>query len=529
MIRIIRYLFYLCIALAMWECSSQSDSILNPNTDLEEPEITLCLQVNLNDAVGTDFPTTRDDNEVTDLSDAKFEGAAWTFEKIHTLRVIIVRPDNTVEHNRLVSLPGLESVNKFGELEFKVSTDQGTFSTSNPTERTETKRVFLVANEAAIQPESILNTIRSLKEGDKIELSNDGAPSWIMENTSWSGYAMPIINNDDKEDEKQKLFVPMTEFFNVDVKVDLNQTSSKIFQYEKMFITRTLIKFEFSVEGEGIDDLKINSIKFGNLNQKEYLFPYQTEYSPGKYTQLSDDDEGRIITKYTIPENNLSASYIFSPDNFGFKKNAPAALSNVYRPQLYFCESQNFNGTPSHDHIYEVSISGIMTSDKNITQDFKFTPKSLPNLASLPRNTVVKIHFIVKTYDLLCEVVVFPYTAINLNPEFGFAPPISDVLTIAPTMELNMITEGLLSASYTSTVGTKIDKLIWVSSDPSIILLEPEKNDPDPESQLYVKPSDSIELPLEERIKVLPQKQGTTYITVYSQTGLVARCKVTVK
>ena len=70
--------------------------------------------------------------------DDYFEGPLYQYERMRSLRVIIVRPDGTVEHNELVSgeLPS-SGVSYYNGVRVRV-------------EGNETKRVYLFANEASI-------------------------------------------------------------------------------------------------------------------------------------------------------------------------------------------------------------------------------------------------------------------------------------------------------------------------------------------------------------------------------------------
>lgn len=422
MIKNVQSILIFCLLGILVGCNSSSNYNLESGLNKDDQTVTLCLQVSINDATGSHYSSTRAEEEVGNPEkNTQFVGPYNNFEKIHTLRVLIVRPDNTVEINSLNTLPDLQSVSDFQELKYTVSTSQGYLDEADYKIK-EKKRIYLIANEASIQPESLRERITSLKEGGQYENLYNGAiiTKWIMEN-SWDSYAVPMINNDVADNQKK--FVPMSEFFDVVVEGNLKKKSEKPLQIEKLFVTRTLVKFEFSVEGSVSERFKITQIQFDKLGQKEYLFPYLTEYSPLKNQPLGVQDEGRIITRYQTPQNdgNPVKDYIFKPENFGFTSEISTEkdLVSTYNPQLYFCETTNLNGDKDGNQIYKILISAELTDSENQTHQMVFPLKELPNLNKLPRNTVVKIHLVFKERNLDCNVTVIPYTGVNLNPVFG--------------------------------------------------------------------------------------------------------------
>ena len=176
-----------------------------------------------------------------------------------------------------------------------------------------------------------------------------------------------------------------------------------------------------------------------------------------------------------------------------------------------------------------------MTTDKGIEQDFKFTPLPLPNLKSLPRNTVVRIHFLLRTYEAICDVTVFPYTGVYLNPTFGFGNQESEGTLnsegepIGTSIELTVNSEITLNAVF-NLDDTTNKSLTWTTSDPSTIEIFPASG-----SQVTLN-GQSIELPAEERVKRKALKttinekgkDEPVIINVYAQNGKTVTCKVSV-
>lgn len=449
----ISLLFWVCVGLVLGACTS--DSISDRQLLLRKANsgsVTLQLNVSLDNIRSSS--STRDGEEEEESENSsnqpEYEEGLEPFELIHTLRVIIVRPDNTVEYNRLITLPDNTSAKQLAnleELKFDASTSQGKFIEDGKI-CLERKRIYLIANEASLKSagsEETANIIEALTalrptnydksdEDDETKVIIPGekldpnkVATWLVYN-NWSEegtnlYAEPMIDNDNTTDKK---FIPMTEFFDIDVKVDLTLPSNQLSeQRENLFITRNLVKFQFSVEG-GEETFKIHKVTFSNLMCKEYMFPFDTKYKPSKYPVNSEDRE---IIAFKTPglADNFVRPYDFLPDNFGivsdnFSGNLEnlMELSAVYSPMLYFCETENYE-TNNEKGIYRVGIDIEFFNADGTSQRTTFEAKELENLSSIPRNTIVKVNFKISNRELIdCVVTLVPYISIVLEPGFGF-------------------------------------------------------------------------------------------------------------
>lgn len=439
--------FWVCIGLALGACSSDSISESNLfSNSANDRNVILKLKVSIGNVNSFGITRAGEEEETEDpvSTQPDFEDGLEPYEKIHTLRVIIVRQDNTVEYNRFVALPGDESVSRFGELEFNVSTSQGTLSTDGKL-RTENKRIYLIANEASFissgpeetETDNIIKELRNLKpsfydrvdEDETTPDSNSGdkldptkvSTGLVYNNWEESAlYAKPFIDN---ESTIEKKFIPMTEFFDVEVKENTNQHTTQ--QEVNLFITRNFVKFQFFVEGNE-ETFKIHKITFNNLMWKEYMFPYDTKYKPKKYPITLDDRE---IIEFKTPgwADNFVRPYVFTPENFGIlSENFTGNIENlngledVFTPYLYFCETENYE-TDGKKGIYRVGIDIEFFNSDGTSQRTVFEPKELENLSSIPRNTIVKVNFKIGNRELIETVVTLvPYISIDLKPEFGF-------------------------------------------------------------------------------------------------------------
>lgn len=505
----INSLFILFSMLWLTGCKEDSPILAPDMAQGGNGDVILSLNVSINNLQGG----TRADFEPTDNS----------FERIHSLRVIIVNEKDTVEHNLRVDMPNGVGVDKVGELEFKVSTKYGTTTISDKNQiiQTEKKRIYLIANEDAIPSGDYLHLPTGMVDIRKF-LNEDLKPGanflqssakYIVIWNKWQGvsgnaptlpeYATPFINNEGDD----KKYVLMSEFFDVDVTANLSVGGDQITK-ANLFITRNLVKFRFNIKAD--DDtpsFKVKKIIFSNLMQKEYLFPNDAVYDPAKY-----DADGKVsivnreITSYVTPsfqhgDGNYVRPYIFEPDNFGF--NAPSAspgtvFTNLYEPQLYFCETRNLvksgtDDTITESQLYTVAIevefqNKLKDEEGNEIIDpfvMTFDAQQLKDLTLLPRNTIVQVDMNVHKGILEATATVYPYTGVWLNPSFGFNIPVESVIIserikkIEDEKEvfvLNPIeSKELREGESVDLIGTVTppnannQDLVWTSGDPDVV------------------------------------------------------------
>ncbi len=585
-----------CLPATLGSCTSDlsPDDIHHPASEVGKM-VDLSLNIKIGNIIGS--PQTREEGSTEDKF--SFEQSDIKYELINTLRVIIVRPDNTIEYNRTISLGLDEAVDVLKDMEdlkFRVSTDMGQVDNEAKT-CTERKRIYLLANEAALntfrsnvagEGQSITKMLDDLRpayyppaqvdgkkevgyRGDKLDPY--AVERWIIYN-EWPGgvdssgeMALPIIDNTGET----KTYIPMTEYFDVDVVStwaqddavsgeDGNNNNQSILtiaeQNADLFVTRNFVKFQFSAYSD-TEEFDITAITFEKVMQKEYLFPFNTVYSPAKSVNNTIDRQiisfqtpgfaDNFVRPYIFEHEDKSPLLSFSPKVINgetggeTESESPTKIERaVYSPALYFCETNNIVSTA--DELQKFTV-GVTVKYKN-GDEATYEGVQLENLPySLPRNTIVKVDMRLKDRKLAAVATVYPYTPVSLNPEFGFAPPVTDQLTVQPAIELELNgPDVLLYPTFTSTEGNTIQNLYWVSSNPAIILLGNEVTDPT--DQRYVAPSASVELPYLQEVqdqqepvpvRVIPQDTpgteypATAYVVVYSQSGLVARCRVTVK
>ena len=326
-----------------------------------------------------------------------FEPAATIYEGINTLRVIIVDPNNIVEHNAVWSFddhaPSGDEL--YGDMGFKVKGG-------------EAKRVYLIANEASITPSP---NLRSYAPGET--LTPETASRWLIYK-SWGDGAKVATPYIDNQGSAPKRYIPMSEFFELDIKK--GKQDEVVTQSETLFLTRSLVKFSFYVSAspEIPESFRISNIEFDNVMEQGYLFPHETEYLPAKMPLTNDFQ--RIVTSFATPGfvGNKVLPISFAPIDFGLNSKAEATnYKDSYIPQLYFCETRNNNA----GNIFRIKLTVLWGDGEETT----YEEIKLPNLPSFPRNTHVKVYLTFADRAISGTVDLVPYVGIELKPSFGFS------------------------------------------------------------------------------------------------------------
>ena len=385
----------LIAGMILASCSSD-DNITQATMPAEDgPIVNLSFSVVVHDAADN---SSRSSVVTIPDKDNFFEGVDSKYEKIHTLRVIILHQDDeTVEHNKVFTLSEDGDV-RYDYMKFKVRGG-------------EKKRIYLFANEQSID-----------YNFDNLKVNSRFPTSEIADLTIQATDGLLIDNTG-----TEKRYIPMSEVWSdIDIKMpqnpeDYNQTLSPL------FLTRAGVKFTFTVKALDGAGLALSKISFNRLADKQYLLPRDTKYSPEKgKPSISNfpadpdaDIPGRFITEYKVPADTTHSTYDFTVNNVeldGLDGTTPEKTYTWYKP-MYFCES-------GYDKPYSVAITvASKSTDKDgkviYTDPYTFTPKELDNLPILPRNTHVKVNITLGKAGITCDVKLIPYTEIILNPDFG--------------------------------------------------------------------------------------------------------------
>lgn len=364
----------ICIGLACGGCRTQDDPCPpeGPDSPAETPEmVTLCLDVAVEgEELQTRAEGDEEDPTVTADENApdRYEDPTGDFEKISTLRVIIVhnlnadKTSGTVEANRLVR------TNDAGrpvqsDMEFKVVAN-------------ELKRIYLVANENFItstpdgfnSPSAFLDSFKAPvngKEGTRYDLTNlanwtVSLPGISSETTQIVGYGNGLFS------PSLSTRLPLSEFFDLEVKRE-NEVEDQF--YSRLFLTRAAAKAmfylntgdNFAVTDESeIKNTRITAISLSGVGTTEYVFPNSAEYNPSKEDIISLAPTDRPLTtkevyikNFATPASNREITYVIDGLNIEIKKPANGAVAMLSTP-IYFPESIL---APGENYIVGVRLS----------------------------------------------------------------------------------------------------------------------------------------------------------------------------
>ncbi|MDE5688366.1 MAG: hypothetical protein K2I18_07065 [Paramuribaculum sp.] len=373
--------------------------------------------------------------------DNYFEREASKYEKIHTLRIIILRPgtdfqgnpvkdkdgkpildndgnpyDKIIEHNRFFTFND-NGVVRYDDMNIKVHGG-------------ENKTIYIIANEEGI------NSNRP--EGETAVNLSDLTPDKPYVKDTIEDieiHAAGGILYDNRPEAAKKTYIPMAEVYK-DVYIEMPETPDLREQkVGPFFITRAAVKFSFNIKSDYGEGLYLKSLTFNSLADREYLLPRNTTYEPEKPTfgqngitgdtdgiknpsntgnsDIVPDLSGRFITKYDIPEdaNHSPFTFVFN-DEDKLGKEVPTEISLL----IYFCESKFLPLDGETDKPYSVElVLHTKFGDKTVVATSE--KLALGNLPILPRNTHVKINIDLGKNDATVELV--PYTGVWLNPDFG--------------------------------------------------------------------------------------------------------------
>lgn len=412
-------------AVACGSCSSEGGIDLPDEPDPASP---LLPEVYLNLNVGVLPQSAASRSRAYEVDDDNyFEAPEFKYERMNTLRVIIVRgsritpidalPDSAgyVEHNQLFKFNELGLV-QFDNMTFKVRSG-------------ENKKIYLIANEAFIKS-------RNGIDFDDLKVAEKCTENFIENIILKAEAGQPLIDNTGDN----PFYIPMSEEFDMDIPIPENPLDYQI--DKSFFITRAAVKFSFTINCTGSDNsFYLKGITVNSLADREYLLPNTAVYDPetgllanGENVPSSSpapDVAGHFTTTYNVPENLDYKSYTFD-----FGKTYPITkTATLISPQIYFCESKlgyDYNADlttvldpKKRPYTVNITIAHTETDDEGNETLVESTlgPAYLPNLPTLPRNTHVKVDMTLTGTYLSATVELVPYISVTLDPLFGFTQP----------------------------------------------------------------------------------------------------------
>ena len=307
-----------------------------------------------------------------------YKDAETNAEKMNTLRIVIVRgaKDGVVEHNRFIDLT-TTPVTLHGIETFQVVAN-------------EEKYIYFFVNEkaTAFQGEAFDFDI---KQGQKFPFGTLEAKKIVL-----------VVNNNTVQQMPTPL--PMNSMYSLEVgEQDMVRT---------FWVTRAATKFTYIIDNsKNTGEFKLTRLIIKNQAMTEHYMQHDVNGEIPVWNSETNDIL-QDIKSFHAPHQGTTTNHHDYVQDFtdGI---VIAAGQEVKLDPIYLAETKYFNDEVygTEDKYYETALSfGALTS-------FTGQLKELPY--QLPRNTHVVVTVKIKNGEVTWEVDVFPYTGVNLNPDFG--------------------------------------------------------------------------------------------------------------
>lgn len=349
----------LCAALLFSACRSAVD-------DLDDSDDKTLL-VNLDISVAL--------SDVSDVLTRAPEDVADN-EKMQSLRVVIVRPNWTVEANRKIDLKAAATLQHQVISPFKVVAN-------------ERKLIYLFVNEETTATDNTTNITQKLVKYDLDEIKVGG----YFPVTDINSLKIRLEGNN----QQIKGALPMSEKHYVEVNEDPKQSCN-------LFVTRAAVKFTFHILNNSNKTITLDGLSIDKMAREEWYMP-RAEYADPK-----DNPKGeREIIAYEVPAG--VGYYTYEEEQFAQTVKLDAKKDVTFEP-IYLLEGKY---TERPDMVNSENNYSIKMSINNFQKEHYLT-----NLPTLPRNTHVKVNITFNsTTEINCVVDVIPYSGVELEPDFG--------------------------------------------------------------------------------------------------------------
>lgn len=374
-------------------------------------------------------PSEEEDNSVfltfhTDVAggSTRAEDETPADEKINQLLIVIVSEEPAapeegtkwvVEYNRLIESAST-GVSLIDGHNFKVKAGCK-------------KRIYLIANAKGLKD----------ADGNPLDFTNEAFAATGSEGKAKADdyvFALPSNPVDNG--------IPMTAMYEVSIPSKNELQNNDNFELGTLYVVRAATKFSFTFTNavQSITkNITIKKIAIDQIADKAYLMPHVNKNSNNKYWVADTDRESAVpldknwiawmvdeaektkegnninqyqwLTDYEVPEDVLHATA--EQEIKGELTTSSESAETVY----YLPESQNRISDDDPLKLQEYKLS-VTTLDEGSIHENEYTA-TLPQLASLFRNTHVKVNITFKDYGLDWEVDVEPYWEVILEPVFG--------------------------------------------------------------------------------------------------------------
>ena len=311
-----------------------------------------------------------------------YETAVTDDEKMRKLRIVIVRPDGTVEHNRLLNLTAVEA---YDDEKFMVAAN-------------ETKRIYLFVNEGLTTIENKVSEDAALKNLDTYDFDAI-KPGDFFPSKEVTSFTFGLGGST----EELAGPLPMSECHRVWVPKEGGSC--------RLFVTRAAVKFSFRIKNESGRSLTLTELAIDKMLRKEYCLPMNTVYG------VPNADGGREIISFDVPAVGNNDYYTFRK-TFGdagisLTAGGETALDAIYLMESKYSDPATVVAGDDLPLNYSMSMSFKELGGERLQS------KYFPNLPQLPRNTHVAVTIVIGQGEITWTVDVVPYGEIILDPVFG--------------------------------------------------------------------------------------------------------------
>ncbi len=295
---------------------------------------------------------------------AGYEEAQSDDERMRTLRIVVVRSDGTIEHNRFLRLTS--AVERYGDETFRVY-------------GREKKRIYLFANEL---------TSRVGVDGVSHPLIDFDLGSLAVGTEFPAERVEGLTLSLQSASEQIVGALPMSECHTVEVP-DSDCSCD-------LTITRAAVKFSFLMTNRSGREVSLTGLSIDKMSRAEYLLPHNVER-----------DENGDIVDYDVPAAGVNNGYY----TFSLGGGLPVKLARNVQKRLapiYLLEGRYVDTSgDKRNYSMKILVDGAECGDY------------FADLSTLPRNTHVVVRIGISDTDVEWKVDLLPYGEVKLDPSFG--------------------------------------------------------------------------------------------------------------
>lgn len=344
----------------------------------------LTISVSVSNTPGIPITNAPESKAVIDVS--KYIGPAHDGEKIQTLRIVIVRPDGTIEHNRYMDFQGAvkKAYMEVADIAFKVV---------GP----EQKKVYLFVNENSVKKDMTGAETKIVNyDFNTLEVGKQFPADAIAD------LKISLFDSYDTipcEEHQATASLPMSECHTVQMPA--------MDHHVDLYVTRAAVKFTYVFDNQTSKPYSLSQLTISKGSRLEYYMP-RISYAGDPFTSAFS------VENYDVPNINNNDYYIFKRFAASDRSITLSAESETTLPSFYLLEGK-----------YEDPKKVVDSSGKQLNYSMSATLDGVvyesyfPDVPWLPRNTHVVAVITIRDHDVEWTVDVYPYGEYWLNPGFG--------------------------------------------------------------------------------------------------------------